>query len=569
MAESTNDIESSQSPSEYAGYYSNIEAAACTTDYANTNYQSTSGEEYPSEFYGGEQQQQRPPIVRPGYDAEFYCNVNTLNKYSIHDVYLVDLDGPPLAGGGFGSVFKGYHLFMEDFAVAIKEIDFEVSHNREIDHETLVREMDTKVAEIAVLKEFRNCHNMVHLHEYFVNRIDQASQYASLYIVTEFLEGGELFGCIVNRYKQQRHNAFTEADVRDIFRVLMDAVDFMHKKNVVHRDLKPSNLLLQIPDYPLSLKVADFGQSKKLEPGEKTLTVCGTPGYRPPEIWERKPYDFSVDLFSSGVILFFMLAGYQPFSCYKKHQIPHKTIQCEYKADRESWRRTSQDAQSLVRNLLTKPDRRYTIEKIFKHKWMKDDDCTRLKYDLTENYRGLEQNMQHDEALKEPKVNAGHGASPLHPYFSNSVVPPSPSATPRRLSSTRLLSQTSFVLDDASLALSDDHIPLGTRPLLQHILGSVEESQYTERVARRYCRMMLTAVARLHANNVVHRNITFPNLLVASGGESILFRGMSHATNIEGGEGDSCLTGYCGTPYRSTAPEVYSDFMYNEVSAMP
>jgi len=277
-----------------------------------------------------------------------------------------------LGDGAFGAVFLGTHLFVEDSSVAVKPMTFEIKHDVTIDYEALVHDMDQKVAEIAILRRFRNAPHMVHMHEYFVSPIDRATNCARLYIVTEFLGGGDLFECMIDRYK--RRKPFTEADVRDIFCVLLEAVAFMHQRNVIHRDLKPSNLLLQVRDEPTSLKVSDFGQSKQLAPGEKALTVCGTPGYRAPELWEKKPYDYTADLFSTGVILFFLLAGYQPFSCYKRHQIPAKTVLCEYKADRESWLRVSDNAKSVVRGFLTRTERRITLQQALQHTWMVSDD---------------------------------------------------------------------------------------------------------------------------------------------------------------------------------------------------
>jgi Protein kinase domain len=142
--------------------------------------------------------------------------------------------------------------------------------------------------EIAILKMFRNDYRVVHLHEYFVST-EPDTRITSLFLVTEFLPGGELFDCIKERItkhlqldpeEQRQRQPFCEGDVRDIFRTLLEAIQFMHQHSVIHRDLKPSNLLLQMKDVPTSLKLADFGQSKVLPVGETTRTSTGTPGYR-------------------------------------------------------------------------------------------------------------------------------------------------------------------------------------------------------------------------------------------------------------------------------------------------
>ena len=80
---------------------------------------------------------------------------------------------------------------------------------------------------------------------------------------------------------------------------------------IVHRDLKPENLLL---DYQNNLKLVDFGLSNTYKQGETLKTACGSPCYAAPEMIEGKLYHGSrVDIWSSGVILFAMVAGYLPF----------------------------------------------------------------------------------------------------------------------------------------------------------------------------------------------------------------------------------------------------------------
>jgi 5'-AMP-activated protein kinase, catalytic alpha subunit len=85
----------------------------------------------------------------------------------------------------------------------------------------------------------------------------------------------------------------------------------LHELGIVHRDLKPENLLL---DYQQNLKLVDFGLSNTYEQGMKLKTACGSPCYAAPEMIEGKWYFGSqVDVWSSGVILFAMLAGFLPF----------------------------------------------------------------------------------------------------------------------------------------------------------------------------------------------------------------------------------------------------------------
>ncbi|KHN28488.1 CBL-interacting protein kinase 8, partial [Glycine soja] len=127
-----------------------------------------------------------------------------------------------------------------------------------------------------------------------------------LYIILEFITGGELFDKIIH------HGRLSEADSRRYFQQLIDGVDYCHSKGVYHRDLKPENLLL---DSLGNIKIFDFGLSAFPEQGVSILrTTCGTPNYVAPKVLSHKSYNGAVaDVWSCGVILFLLLAGYLPF----------------------------------------------------------------------------------------------------------------------------------------------------------------------------------------------------------------------------------------------------------------
>jgi serine/threonine protein kinase len=126
-----------------------------------------------------------------------------------------------------------------------------------------------------------------------------------LYLVTEFMQGGELFFHLLHNSK------YKEKDVRFYMSEILLAIEYMHSQNLIYRDLKPENILIAKDGH---IKLADFGLSKLLtEPSEKTYTICGTPEYLAPEIILEKGYDKTCDWFSFGVIIFEMFCGYHPY----------------------------------------------------------------------------------------------------------------------------------------------------------------------------------------------------------------------------------------------------------------
>lgn len=152
--------------------------------------------------------------------------------------------------------------------------------------------------EISIMKIVRHP-NIVRLNEVL------ASQ-TKIYIILEFVMGGELYDKIVQQGK------LSENDSRRYFQQLIDAVAHCHKKGVYHRDLKPENLLL---DAYGNLKVSDFGLSALTKQGSDLLhTTCGTPNYIAPEVLSNQGYDgAAADVWSCGVILYVLMAGYLPF----------------------------------------------------------------------------------------------------------------------------------------------------------------------------------------------------------------------------------------------------------------
>ncbi|KAH7561366.1 hypothetical protein JRO89_XS10G0216900 [Xanthoceras sorbifolium] len=170
--------------------------------------------------------------------------------------------------------------------------------------------------EIATMKLIKHP-NVVRLYEVSLSlysplcllcKIQVMGSKTKIFIVLEFVTGGELFDKIVN------HGRMREDEARRYFQQLINVVDYCHSRGVYHRDLKPENLLL---DAYGNLKVSDFGLSalsQQVRDDGLLHTTCGTPNYVAPEVLNDRGYDgATADLWSCGVILFVLLAGYLPF----------------------------------------------------------------------------------------------------------------------------------------------------------------------------------------------------------------------------------------------------------------
>ncbi|CAN1283643.1 CBL-interacting serine/threonine-protein kinase 20 [Linum perenne] len=210
--------------------------------------------------------------------------------------------------------------------------------------------------EISVMRLVRHP-NVVHLFEVMASR-------SKIYFIMELARGGELFNKVVAKGRLREETA------RKYFQQLIAAVEFCHSRGVYHRDLKPENLLL---DEQGNLKVSDFGLSAIRDSTTRTdgllHTTCGTPAYVAPEVVMRKGYDGAkTDIWSCGVVLFVLLAGYLPFHDPNLMELYRKIARGKFKCP--DW--FNPEAKKLVVKILDpSPARRITIASIMSNSWFR------------------------------------------------------------------------------------------------------------------------------------------------------------------------------------------------------
>uniref|UniRef100_A0A5B6ZZ67 non-specific serine/threonine protein kinase n=2 Tax=Davidia involucrata TaxID=16924 RepID=A0A5B6ZZ67_DAVIN len=214
--------------------------------------------------------------------------------------------------------------------------------------------MEQVKREISVMNMVKHP-NIVELHEVMASK-------SKIYFAMELVRGGELFTKIAK-------GRLREDVARNYFQQLISAVDFCHSRGVYHRDLKPENLLL---DDDGKLKVTDFGLSAfsdHLRQDGLLHTTCGTPAYVAPEVIGKKGYDGAkADLWSCGVILYVLLAGFLPFQDDNIVAMYRKIYRGDFKCP--PW--FSSESRRLMTKLLDpNPDTRIAISKIMDSSWFK------------------------------------------------------------------------------------------------------------------------------------------------------------------------------------------------------
>lgn len=176
------------------------------------------------------------------------------------------------------------------------------------------------------------------------------------YLVLEYIEGGELFEYLTRRGR------LPEAEAMKFFRQILSGLDYCQHFNICHRDLKPENLLL---DAHGNIKIADFGMAALQPQGSLLNTPCGSPHYASPEIISGKEYDgVKSDIWSCGIVLFVLLAGFLPFDDDNIRDLLNKVIRGRFTMPREF----SIEAQDLIWRMLTvDPKARIAMAQIWKH----------------------------------------------------------------------------------------------------------------------------------------------------------------------------------------------------------
>ena len=274
--------------------------------------------------------------------------------------------GKTLGIGAFGKVKLAHHI------ITGQKVAAKILNKGKIKH----MEMAEKVRrEINILKMCTHPH-IIRLYEVIDTPTD-------IFVIMEFVSGGELFDYIVSRGRLPPDEA------RYFFHQIISGIEYCHFHKIVHRDLKPENLLLASKTEDITVKIADFGFAVKSKTDKSLTTQCGTPGYVAPEILLSKPYGKSVDMWSIGVIIFILLGGYPPFSDNNQGKLYKKIKAGQFEFHPDYWGTISKEAKDLITKLLTvDPEKRFTADQALNHPWidLQDD---KLASDLNNNLAEL------------------------------------------------------------------------------------------------------------------------------------------------------------------------------------
>ena len=280
--------------------------------------------------------------------GDFKEKINFNEKYAYENFTKVieDIFPKQLGSGSFGRVYLVSHNESKKL-FALKVID--------------KRKLMVSYGKLDIIYNEINIHSKLS-HENIIKLYNVHEDNENINIIMEYAENGNLFELI-----SKEKNGLEESKAFDYFIQVVNAVYYLHNNNIIHRDIKPENILIGNDN---KIKLCDFGWAKELTL-ENRSTFCGTVEYMAPEIVGSENYDYSVDIWSLGILLYELLFGHSPFKANTTKNVILNIKTHELTYDDKN-KKISNSCKDLIQKLLvSNPQKRLKIKDILEHPFVK------------------------------------------------------------------------------------------------------------------------------------------------------------------------------------------------------
>ena len=200
------------------------------------------------------------------------------------------------------------------------------------------------------------------------------------HFVMEYCEGGD----ITSRVEED--GPFEEEVTKKIIFQVLLGLNHLHSCGIIHRDIKPDNFLFKTKSKDSDIKLIDFGLSRRFNNGSKLTSVLGTPNYVAPEVLDKSGYTEKVDIWSTGVMMYLLLAADFPFKGESTAQLFEKIRRGDYSMHTcDNLMKLSPQGKAVLKGLLDRsPNKRFTAREALRDPWFDN-----LNIDLNERGKKL------------------------------------------------------------------------------------------------------------------------------------------------------------------------------------
>lgn len=321
-------------------------------------------------------------------EAEMYrwaAAIRSASVCNVEDFYRL---GEQLGFGSFGAVRLGY-----DLATGAKRAV------KIVERTSNAKELEFVQREINVLLSISHP-NIVRTYDIFDER-------DKIYLVMEFVQGGDFFDYMIKRGKLQ------EAQAKHVMWQMLQGIDYLHANNIVHRDIKPENVLV-VSTSPLTIQLTDFGFANFIDPASaapatEMKSMVGTGCYMAPEVIDSRGHGKPVDIFATGVVMFRTLTGKLPFRGMTIQECYKQAMREQADFNSKEWKGISQEARTLCRSMLSAdPAQRPSTTGAIQDEWFEFDDefmseVQRLDEKTVRKEQNSVQSFRIQAVLKTPK----------------------------------------------------------------------------------------------------------------------------------------------------------------------
>lgn len=199
-------------------------------------------------------------------------------------------------------------------------------------------------------------------HRNIINLVDYNEDGDKLIIISEHVEGGDLLDKLASA------GCLAESDAKEIILRLVDALEYLHGKNIVHRDIQPESIALRSSDNLREVALTNFSLAANNN-SRSLVKKVGNPMFMAPEVIRGQMFGKPADVWALGVVLYILVNGSFPFYSVDFDKLNELITSGKFTPFRPH---VSPEARNLITNILcVDPLRRFSLQQIKDHEWMR------------------------------------------------------------------------------------------------------------------------------------------------------------------------------------------------------